>query len=122
MDSKNRAKSVLIVDDDDIVRRSLTSFLEDDDWEVFAAQNGNEGLTLLEKHLPEKIIVDLNLPDMQGEEFIIRSYEIHQQGKYMLHTGNPEYTVPNNLREIGISQDQVLIKPITNIQAFLEGL
>jgi len=122
MNSGNSPRTILIVDDDLIVRKSLASILEDDGWEVFAAQNGSEGLELLGKHLPERIIVDLNLPDMQGEEFIIQSYKIHGNGKYLLHTGDPEYTVPENLKDMGFSQNQVLFKPIIDIQALLEIL
>ena len=122
MDDKTGSKTVLIVDDDYIVRMSLATLLEDYGWIVLSAQDGREGLALLEKNNPNRVIVDLNLPDLTGEEFLVQSYEIHRDAKYLLHTGDPDYRVPENLMEMGITQEQVLFKPLIDVQVLLDLL
>jgi len=64
--------SILIIDDEPGLRRSLCAYLEDCDFEMFEAANGREGLDMLDKHLHslQAVIVDLNMPVMDGYSFI----------------------------------------------------
>lgn len=58
---------VMIVDDLDHVRRMLIYALEDD-YTVTQASNGLEALQLLEKEHPDVIVMDLDMPIMDGVE------------------------------------------------------
>ena len=64
--------SILIIDDEDGLRRALCAILEDLDFDVLDAENGLRGLELLREHLDqvEAVIVDLNMPIMDGYAFI----------------------------------------------------
>ncbi|MDQ7835700.1 MAG: response regulator [Humidesulfovibrio sp.] len=64
--------SILVIDDEPGLRRSLCAYLEDRDFDMLEAANGKEGLALLEMHLHslEAVIVDLNMPVMDGYSFI----------------------------------------------------
>ena len=65
--------SILIIDDEPIVKIALRSILP---WEEHGfsicgtASNGLEAMSLIEKHLPDVIITDLKMPEMDGLELI----------------------------------------------------
>ena len=62
------AKRILIVDDNEAVRRSLHSLIETDaDFEVCgAAENGREAIEVAERTLPDLVIIDLSMPVLDG--------------------------------------------------------
>ena len=62
--------TVLIVEDDSDSRTLLRVILEREGWKVLAAENGREGLNLLETGRPGVILLDLMMPEMDGFEFI----------------------------------------------------
>lgn len=59
-------KTVLVIDDDADLRFALSAFLKDRGWEVIAAPDGNAGLELARKHLPQAILCDLLMPGTNG--------------------------------------------------------
>ena len=66
------AKKVLIVDDSASMRQVIAFTLERAGFEVAQGVNGKDGLVQLVKHNPHLIISDLNMPEMDGLEFIRR--------------------------------------------------
>ena len=65
------ARQVLLVDDDDIMRRTLRTALENDGWEVSEAENGRVALARLSEARPDIIMLDLMMPEMDGFEFLV---------------------------------------------------
>jgi CheY-like chemotaxis protein len=61
---------VLVVDDDEAVRQTLRSVLERHGWRVFEAPNGVVGLQRMQEEVPELIVLDLIMPEMDGFEFL----------------------------------------------------
>lgn len=63
--------SVLIVEDDESIRTALSEVLRDEGFEVFEAENGSEGLKILETiPRPCLILLDFMMPVMNGQEFM----------------------------------------------------
>jgi len=75
---KNMQKKIkiLIVDDEAIIRESLRDWLSDTGYEVLVAENGLQGLGIIEKEKPGIAIVDLVMPGMDGIELLKRAKEI----------------------------------------------
>jgi two-component system, OmpR family, KDP operon response regulator KdpE len=61
-------KSILVVDDDLLVVKYLRANLQTEGYQVHAALDGNEALEMLEKELPDLVILDINMPIMDGYE------------------------------------------------------
>ena len=62
---------ILVVDDDSVIRELLVEVLEDEsDHEVIVASNGQEALDQLQRHAVDAIVCDVNMPVMDGFEFV----------------------------------------------------
>ncbi len=75
--------NVLVVDDSAVVRTMIVRTLKLTELpigQVHQASNGRDGLDLLEKHWVDLVLVDINMPVMNGEEMIdrIREQEVYR--------------------------------------------
>ncbi len=66
----NRLRPVLAVDDDPDVRESMSRMLKREGFEVDVACNGKEALERMEQRMPEVVLLDLMMPEMDGFDFI----------------------------------------------------
>ncbi len=64
-------RQVLVVDDDDTMRRGMRLALEQDGWQVSEAENGRVALARLAETRPDVIVLDLMMPEMDGFEFLV---------------------------------------------------
>jgi DNA-binding response OmpR family regulator len=60
---------ILIVDDDKNTRRLYQAVLENEGYQVFPAENGNDALNIMEREHIDLVIVDIMMPGMDGYEF-----------------------------------------------------
>lgn len=67
-DQGHMRSRILLVDDERSVRDSLYTLLEGDGYEVLAAGNGQDGLTIFRQSIPpiELLVTDYNMPQMSG--------------------------------------------------------
>ena len=66
------ARSILLVDDDEAIRDSLSEFLREEGFSVATAENGRDAMQWLRDHRPTPCVVllDLMMPVMDGGEFL----------------------------------------------------
>ncbi|OEC32773.1 Serine phosphatase RsbU, regulator of sigma subunit [Pseudomonas cuatrocienegasensis] len=64
--------TLLIIDDDDVVRASLAAYLEDSGFTVLQASNGLQGLEVFNSQQPDLVVCDLRMPQVDGLELIRR--------------------------------------------------
>ena len=67
--SNNKYK-VLIIEDDLNILSFIQTVLETGGYQVLTAQRCQQGILMLRSHVPDLVVLDLGLPDMDGEEFI----------------------------------------------------
>lgn len=78
---------ILIVDDESAIRRALEKFLKDLGYQTFAAENGEEGLKILEETSVDIALVDLVMPKLDGIQFIRRMKTIAPEAVAIVLTG-----------------------------------
>src|SRR5215471_18661251 len=65
-------KIVLVIDDSEPMRRLVNHYLRHDEFTVLQAATGQEGLDLARQDMPDVILLDVNLPDIDGFEMCRR--------------------------------------------------
>ena len=103
-------KTVLIVEDDTLVRESLSEVLHLEGYQVTAASNGKEGLERLERAKFEAALVDLRLPEINGLELLKRSREISPDMDVIMITSFA--TVESAVEAMKLGAVDYLTKPI----------
>lgn len=91
-----RAKKILVVDDESDIRDILSDVLTSEGFEVNTAENGAAALQILLKANYDLLITDLNMPQMDGIELLDRIYEKNMEVKTIIMSGflsqiNTEY-------------------------------
>jgi len=111
--SKN--SKILLIDDERTLLLNLKQILEFEDFDVVTASNGLEALGVYEKEIPDLIICDIMMPDMDGYGFIqeLRSKNF-LNAPFIFLTAKTEY---DDLRAgMNFGADDYLVKPIKSFQ------
>ena len=64
-------KTVLVVDDEVHIRRVLDLKLQLNGYHVITATNGREALKIINTSVPDAVITDINMPDMDGKQLCL---------------------------------------------------
>ena len=67
--SNNKYK-ILLVEDDQNIAYFIQTILETNGYQVLTAERCRQGILMLSSHVPDLVVLDLGLPDMDGEEYI----------------------------------------------------
>jgi DNA-binding NtrC family response regulator len=115
--SDKKSPRILVVEDEEVIRFNLEAFLKDEGFEVRLVSSGEECLDVLEK---EKIkidlaIIDMRLPQMDGNVAILEARRIDPTMKFIVYTGSSGYVLPQELLDIGLKPDQILRKPLQDM-------
>jgi CheY-like chemotaxis protein/nucleoside-triphosphatase THEP1 len=103
--------SVLLVDDEDSLRKVMKDLLAREGYAVVEARNGVEALDQVDRHAPDVIILDLNLPDMDGYSVLsqLRSREATRHVPVIVLTAKGDED--NEVRVFELGADDFLAKP-----------
>lgn len=113
---------ILIIEDEEFLRSSLADYLEDHGYTVLTSPTAEDGLKQLEEQGVELCIVDMRLPDMNGNEYILQAHSRNSSLKFIIFTGSVEYSLPESLQDIGLSSSDVLFKPLTDMSLMLDKI
>jgi DNA-binding NtrC family response regulator len=80
---------ILIVDDDENIRKVLQTILEDEGYFVDVADTGQGGIQKTEKSFYNLALIDVRLPDMEGIELLTRIRETKPKIRKIVVTGYP---------------------------------
>jgi two-component system response regulator RegA len=83
----DQARSILIVDDDDVYRARLARAFRDAGWDVRDAADARSAVAALELSPPETAVVDLRLPDGSGLDVVRRLKQLHPAAVVVVLTG-----------------------------------
>ena len=115
------SKRVLVVDDEPLIVTGLRVFLEDEGMLVGSAASGEEAVDIARNDSAFDVcIMDMRLPGMNGDNTIRNLHEICPDLKFVIHTGSADYTIPDDLRALGIDETLLFAKPLLDMQPLAE--
>ncbi len=100
---------VLLVEDDQMMSRSIQSMLSGEGFNVFTTDLGEEGLDLGKLYEYDVIILDLNLPDMSGYDVLRKLRSSKIDTPVLILSGMSE--ADDKIRGFGVGADDYLTKP-----------
>ena len=101
---------VLIIEDDQGLRQGIAFSLAQEGYEVLQAQNGKEGYRLFLQEAPQGILLDLNLPDMDGNDLCRKIRESSQVPILMLTARDME---TDEIMGLSSGADDYMTKPFS---------
>jgi two-component system, sensor histidine kinase and response regulator len=106
-------KKILVIEDEPLVRENLEDILEIENFQVVSAANGKIGLELAKKEIPDLIICDIMMPELDGYEVLnyLRSDETIAKIPFIFLTAKAERLDLRQGMELGA--DDYLVKPFT---------
>ena len=106
---------ILIIDDQETIRKSLKLALEREGYLVDTAENGREAIRKSKEAFYNMALVDLRLPDMDGIELLTKMRETVPKMVKIIITGYP--SLENAIEAVNRGADGYVVKPYT-----MEGL
>ena len=105
----NSEQRIMIVDDEEIVRESLASWLAEDGYEVDTAPDGATGLARLQARMYAVLLVDLKMPGMDGLQVLAKARELRREVPVIIMTAYA--TVDTAVQAMKQGAHDYLVKP-----------
>lgn len=100
---------LLVVDDENGILEEVKAYFEEEGFQVFVADSGEEGIQILKREKPDVLLVDMKLPDMSGLLVLKVAKESSPLTKVIVNTGYVDQVLIDQAEELG--RDVFLQKP-----------
>ncbi|MGA2683338.1 MAG: response regulator [Candidatus Bathyarchaeia archaeon] len=101
---------ILVVDDDENIRKTLQTIFENQGYVVDLAATGNEAIEMSQKTVYNVALLDIRLPDMEGVELLKLMKDSVPKTRKIMLTGYP--SMENAISSLNKNADVYLIKPV----------
>lgn len=101
---------IAIIEDDTTISQMYRMKFEVEGWEVQTAENGKVGLDLIAAFKPDIVLLDLMMPEMNGDEMLkeLRATDYGKELKVIILTNMGEQEAPAVLKELSV--DSFIVK------------
>ena len=110
MDDSFRDRRILIVDDEERMVRFIRLNLEHDGFQVLEAFNGTQAINKIRSNLPDLVLLDVMMPDMDGFEVLRIIREVSRVPVIMLTAKGEE---EDRVRGLEMGADDYITKPFS---------
>lgn len=100
---------ILIVDDDESIRKVLVAVLEENEYVVDSAKDGKEAIEKTSRDFYNLALVDIRLPDIEGTKLIAKMKETTPRMRKIIITGYP--SLQNAVDALNKGADAYIMKP-----------
>lgn len=100
---------ILIVDDDENIRKVLVTILEEEGYNVESVDTAKKAIEATKKKFYNVALIDIRLPDMEGIELLTRMRETTPKIRKVIITGYP--TLQNAVEAVNRGADAYIMKP-----------
>jgi DNA-binding NtrC family response regulator len=112
----DRNTKILVIDDDENIRNTMKTILEDEGYVVDLAATGREAIEKTQKTAYNLALLDIRLPDMEGVELLKLIKDPTPRTRKIMVTGYP--SMQNAITALNKNADAYLIKPV-NVEKLL---
>jgi len=113
---------ILVIDDEAPLRNNLRDCFEDMGFRVLTALCAEDALEMLLREQVDACTVDIRLPGMSGNEFILRASRMRPDLRFVIYTGCWNYEIPRELRDLGITAAHIFNKPCEDPARMVEAI
>ncbi len=103
-------KSILIVDDDKAILKSLKDILESEGYSVDTAETGREAIKKSEAQFYNLALLDIKLPDMEGTKLLTKMHRATPRMMKIMVTGHA--SLENAVESLNLGADAYIVKPV----------
>jgi len=103
-------KSILIVDDDKDILKSLKDILQSKGYTIGTAETGREAVEKSEDKFYNLALLDIKLPDMEGTELLTKMHRAIPRMMKIMVTGYP--SLENAVESLNLGADAYIMKPV----------
>ncbi len=100
---------ILIVDDDENIRKVLTTILEDEGYAVESVDTAKKAIEKTRRKFYNLALIDIRLPDMDGIELLTKMKDTKPKMRKIIITGYP--TLQNAVEAVNRGADAYVLKP-----------
>ncbi len=104
------AYKILVVDDDENIRITMKTILNEKGYTVDLAGNGKEAIRKTESNAYNVVLLDIRLPDIEGVEILKKMHDTVPRTRKIMLTGYP--TQQNAITALNNKADAYLVKPV----------
>jgi response regulator RpfG family c-di-GMP phosphodiesterase len=108
-------KTILILEDEQDVRESISYYFEDRLWQPLQVESAEQALELLRTVTPDAAVVDVRLPGIDGNDFIRKASQLSPITVFVICTGSLEYCVPPDMERLPGVSNHLFKKPLARI-------
>ncbi|MGD0978930.1 MAG: response regulator [Candidatus Bathyarchaeia archaeon] len=105
----NNSARILIVDDDENIRKVLMAILEDKGYNMEAVGTAREAIKKTDKKFYNLALIDIRLPDMEGIDLLMKIRDTTPRMRKIIITGYP--TLQNAVDAVNRGADAYITKP-----------
>ena len=113
-------KRILVIDDDEVVRRNFKAILELEGYNVETAETGKEAIEKSNANFYNLALIDIRLPDMEGTQLLTTMRDTIPKMVKIIVTGYP--SLENAKDAVNMSADGYVVKPIMDTDEFLRNI
>jgi DNA-binding NtrC family response regulator len=107
---------ILVVDDDESIRKVLAAILEAEGYIVDVAKNGREAIKKSKIKFYNLALIDIRLPDMEGTNLLTKMKDTTPKMRKIIITGYP--SVQNAIEAVNRGADAYILKPFDMEKVF----
>ncbi len=107
-------RSILVIDDDPLIRKTLSSHLTKEGYEVLQAENGEEGFQKYKESFSDLVILDIRLPDMDGLEVLSKIKNKNRDAYIIIMTAYDD--MKTTVEAIKLGAFEYLVKPLDYVE------
>ena len=104
-------KSCLVVDDSSVIRKVARRILEDLSFTITEAEDGQQALERCQAEMPDAILLDWNMPVMDGLEFLAQLRQLQNGEKPKVVFCTTENDVAHIAKAMRAGADEYIMKP-----------